>query len=165
MRTRPINERLQDLSCPEALTGCTIWAGYINAFGYGCVKYEGMSRLAYHVAWELEYGAVPDGLELDHLCRNRACINVDHLELVTHRENVLRGVGLAALNAKKTHCKRGHELLPNNIRKNRANKRICKICHEMKTREWLAARPLEYFEERRIRNRKLYRLRNLNLNP
>ncbi|MEU6204615.1 HNH endonuclease signature motif containing protein [Micromonospora musae] len=70
---------------------------------------------AHRAAYYLFVGEVAEGLELDHLCRQRRCVNPNHLEPVTGRENVLRGVGLTAKNATKTHCPRGHELAPGNL--------------------------------------------------
>lgn len=72
-------------------TPCWIWQLYIDAGGYGIKYYDGRSRVAHKVLYEAKYGPVPDGLELDHLCRNRACCNPDHLETVTRAVNIRRG--------------------------------------------------------------------------
>jgi hypothetical protein len=84
--------------------------------------------LAHRVAWALEYGAYPDypSEVLDHLCRNRACVNVEHLEITTIGENVLRGDTIAAQNKAKTHCHQGHDLSEAWIEKN--GKRHCRVC-------------------------------------
>ena len=89
--------------------GCHVWTAAKNSNGYGSF-YLGRTRPAHRVAWDWARGPVQDGKQLDHLCRNRACVNVDHLEPVTCRENVLRGVGFAAVNSKLTHCPKGHQL-------------------------------------------------------
>lgn len=73
---------------------CLIWHGARSGDGYGRMKHNGHTMGSHHVAWELANGSVPEGLELDHLCGNRACVNTDHLEPVTHEENMSRrGVG------------------------------------------------------------------------
>lgn len=89
--------------------GCHVWTAGKAGNGYGSF-WLGRTRLAHRVAWEWAKGHIPDGRQLDHLCRNRSCVNVDHLEPVTCRENVLRGVGIAAVNSNRTHCPKGHQL-------------------------------------------------------
>ena len=95
---------------------CIVWGGAKDADGYGRLKVLGVVRGAHVVAYEAKHGRVPEGTELDHLCRRRDCVNPDHVEAVTHRENVLRGNCIAARNARKTHCKRGHEFSAVNTR-------------------------------------------------
>src|ERR1700755_3231525 len=94
--------------------GCWVWVGAMDGGGYGRVYTKGRPR-AHKAAWVYLRGPVPDGLELDHLCRNRACVNPKHLEPVTHRENLLRGMAPAAINSRKTHCPKGHALGPGNL--------------------------------------------------
>lgn len=89
----------------------------------------------------LERGSIPKGLTLDHLCRNRACVNPVHLEPVTNRVNILRGIGITAQNARKTHCKHGHPFtVENTIYKHGGGWRICKICNRARFREYSARR-------------------------
>lgn len=114
---------------------CWIWeAGKFR--GYGCF-YSSIAKKqqrAHRVAYEMFVGPIPEGLHLDHLCRNRGCVNPAHLEPVTNRENVLRGVGPTAVNAKKTHCPRGHALEGDNIYW-RPTGRRCKQCVREHNRE------------------------------
>lgn len=91
--------------------------------GYGQMKKHRKILLAHRVAYELLRGPIPSGLTIDHLCRNRSCVNPAHLEAVPIRENVLRGSGPTARNARKTHAKCGH---PFDIQY--GNKRYCKKC-------------------------------------
>lgn len=103
---------------------CEQWIAYRNADGYGIFERVGAHLWAYrHFV-----GPVPDGCELDHLCRNRGCVRIDHLDPVPHRENVLRGNGLAAQQARRTHCKRGHPLSGKNVRVRSNRKRDCLTC-------------------------------------
>jgi hypothetical protein len=92
--------------------GCIEWTGSISADGYGLIRLgpdEG-SRLEYAHRWSYAHhiGPIADGLVIDHLCRNRACVHPMHLQLVTTRENLLRGESFSARNAAKTHCPAGH---------------------------------------------------------
>ena len=88
---------------------------------------------AHRVSYRAAKGGIPDGLQIDHKCRVRCCINPDHLEAVTQRENLLRGIGWAAINAKKMFCDNGHEFTEENtryyVRKDGGQGRRCRQCH------------------------------------
>lgn len=112
-------------------TACWPWLGYCNPGGYG--RFE--RAQAHRVAWELLRARIPDGLVIDHVCRNRSCVNPAHMEIVSNRENVLRGVGLSAINRRKTHCDKGHEFTPENTRYVKGV-RDCRRCD----REWWRAK-------------------------
>lgn len=89
-------------------SGCWIWQRGGNGCGYGILRVGRKSVLAHRHYYEQHVGPIPAGLVIDHLCRNPSCVNPAHLEVVTVRENTLRGVGPAARNAVKTHCPKGH---------------------------------------------------------
>lgn len=97
------------------------------------MRVNGKKRGVHRVVYELEYGPIPEGRELDHLCRNRACVNPKHLEIVSHRENCLRGVAPAAQNARKTHCKYGHPLSGGNLHMRKDGGRMCLACQERRS--------------------------------
>jgi hypothetical protein len=127
--------RLNDSFSIDSHTRCWTWLKQINKDGYGRFYYAKRECLAHRAAYEILVGPVPAGLELDHLCRNRSCVNPDHLEPVTHRENLLRGSTGPAQNAAKTHCMRGHEFTAENTRQSAANKRSCKECEHLRYQE------------------------------
>lgn len=112
---------------------CWEWKGGTCYKGYGRVVGTLPGRndrriRAHRVAYTLMVGLIPDGLVIDHLCRNRRCVNPAHMEVVTPSVNTLRGVGSPALNALKTHCKHGHEFTPNNTDKATGGGRSCREC-------------------------------------
>jgi hypothetical protein len=118
---------------------CWVWTAARSQTGYGNFAVRvgpGQQRWlqAHQVAFELRRGPIPDGLEIDHLCRNRACVNPDHLEPVTRRENVRRGAAGKRF-SERTHCGSGHEYTALNtivvIRKNGQPLRRCKACEKI----------------------------------
>src|SRR5581483_10657197 len=112
----------------DPLTGCWVWTGTLSADGYGRV-YTGARNTAWahRVSYELHRAPIPAGCQIDHLCRNRACVNPAHLEVVSARENTLRGATVTARNARKTHCIHGHPFdAANTIY--RHGRRECRAC-------------------------------------
>ncbi len=102
---------------------CWLWTASRDTTGYGCIRVAGVLRVAHRVAFEMAFGAT--ALELDHLCRVRACVNPSHLEPVTHAENMRRGAW-----ARKTHCPRGHAYDETNTCRHAATgNRYCRECH------------------------------------
>ncbi|MEE9149964.1 MAG: HNH endonuclease signature motif containing protein [Candidatus Tectomicrobia bacterium] len=117
---------------------CWVWTGHLRR-GYGTLMRNGEDGYAHRFAYESLVGPIPEGLTIDHLCRNRACVNPAHMEPVTHRVNILRGEGLCAKNARKTHCKHGHPLTVENVYLFRGS-RCCRECQQRRVREYTARR-------------------------
>jgi len=121
--------------------GCWIWQGALNSKGYGSVgNGEGSSSLTHRVMYEAHVGPIPEHLQIDHLCRVKACCNPAHLEAVTQQENIRRQV------ASVSHCKKGHEYTAESMythrRSNGATTRECRECHRERMKEWRAAKKL-----------------------
>lgn len=116
---------------------CVLWTGYIDSKGYGAVWDSERRKMvrAHRVAWEAVNGPIPSGLVIDHLCRNRACVNVAHLEVVTFKENVLRGVGPSANAARQTHCIHGHPFDAANTLRGKSGRRHCRACNRERSRK------------------------------
>jgi HNH endonuclease len=114
-----------------APNGCWQWIGRLSYAGYGQFYVGDRCFRPHRTSYEWERGPIPDGLELDHLCRNRGCVNPDHLEAVTHKENVRRGRALEVMLARKravTHCPKGHPYEGDNLWTNSRGHRWCKTC-------------------------------------
>lgn len=114
------------------VNGCMLWLGSLNDKGYGRVRFGGQKVYAHRAAYAIWVGQIPEGLVIDHLCRIPACVAPDHLEPVTHRSNILRGVGPAAANTAKTHCKNGHEFTAESMYRTIRGERRCRICARAK---------------------------------
>lgn len=116
---------------------CWEWSGFRHPRGYGRFMDKGKGYQAHRFAYEQVIGPIPEGLQLDHLCRNRACVNPAHLEPVDNQTNTLRGEGLTAENARKTECKRGHPLVPENVYViPSTGSRVCRRCNTDRTIAW-----------------------------
>lgn len=127
MVAQPLDVVLRRYVSVDAVTACHNWTGR-TLHGYGDLRSRGMHYRAHRVAYELKNGPIASGLVIDHLCRNKACCNPDHLEAVTQRENTLRGEGPAARLAKQTHCLRGHPFDAENTRIIYGGRRRCREC-------------------------------------
>lgn len=131
--------------------GCWTWTAACNENGYGQFNLSTAEPIragartsrvmAYRYAYELLIGPIPGKMQIDHLCRNRGCVNPEHLEPVTARVNVLRGDTFVAAQAAQTHCLRGHEFTPENTWTARGTrKRNCRTCHRERARIYREAK-------------------------
>lgn len=127
----------------ETISGCWNWMGAKDQKGYGQIRDEsGRTVRAYRWAYEHLVDAIPDGLQIDHLCRNRGCVNPAHLEPVTARVNILRGNGLTAQEARRTHCPRGHPYSGDNLHMRPNGSRRCRACHRLEQRRYASVKAL-----------------------
>lgn len=122
--------------------GCWLWTGGKFQSGYGQFKYKTESvpkpkfkpRKAHRISWELTRGLIPENKVVDHICRNRPCVNPNHLRIVTKKVNALENsLGPSAINHSKTHCNNGHEFNSENTYLYGKNKRQCRICQKKNT--------------------------------
>lgn len=136
MNEKQLNNFMSKVSVSES--GCWIWTGAKMGNGYGVVRIDKVNKPAHRVLYEHRFGPIASGMESDHLCRTRNCVNPDHIEIVTKQENVRRGDS-GKWQKDKTHCPRGHEYTPSNtmICKSKVGGRIysgrrCKQCQKDK---------------------------------
>lgn len=123
-RKERLEDRLLRRIYIDPNTGCWLWLGRIHRSGYGQITVDGKTKCAHVVSYETFVGPVPEGLQLDHLCRTRPCINPSDLEPVTGSENVRTGII-----GSRTHCPRNHEYSKENTYVNLAGHRACRRCH------------------------------------
>lgn len=129
--------------------GCWIWQGYISKSGYGQISIKKKSYKAHRLSYQEFKGSIPAGLEIDHLCRVRNCINPGHLEAVTKKENILRGTSFAATNAKKATCPLGHTYDHKTV-----SGRVCSTCVKKKSATWRITNKEKENKKRRVRYKK-----------
>jgi hypothetical protein len=129
------------VSIPDNMDGCWVWTAS-GARGYGLFYPGRPGTYAHRYSYELAKGPIPDGYQVDHLCRNKGCVNPSHLEAVTPQVNVLRSTSFAAREARVTHCPRGHAYDENNTyivrREGQRPKRQCRRCKAITQRAYKA---------------------------
>ena len=136
MRTeKQVLERFISMINSDKETGCWNWLG-VTSDGYGDFGFNNNYQKAHRFSYAYFRGEFPKDLSIDHKCRNRKCVNPDHLTPMPIRENVLLGFGLPAINARKTHCLRGHEFSKENTRITKEGGRVCKKCKNDYQRSW-----------------------------
>jgi hypothetical protein len=136
-------------------TGCLTATSGVRHTGYARIAIRKKSYSLHRVIWEALFGPIPPQMNLDHLCRNRACINPEHLEVVTPKENWIRGEAVTAKNARMTACSKGHPLPKTKLR------RRCMICAREYKYEWIA----KNFEKNKAQEKARYERKKLRAKP
>ncbi len=131
--TKDLNRFWDKVDFTGGPKGCWLWMAHCTDTGYGQFRRDSIKMVrAHRYAWELLVGPIAEGMVLDHLCRVKICVNPQHMEEVTERENILRGYGTPANNARKTHCNKGHAFDGPNTRFYTCNSgyqgRVCRAC-------------------------------------
>ncbi len=136
----PTAERFWMKVDKRGINECWPWLAHTTSNGYGRFKLNNRLILAHRMAYEMYKGPIPESLTLDHLCRNRICVNPAHLEPVTLKDNNLRGFSFAAQNAKKTHCAHDHPFDLLNTYFSHEGGRACRKCRVLRNRKYKAKR-------------------------
>jgi hypothetical protein len=131
---RPLEERFWEKVIVGEGSECWPWIASRHPGGYGMFRVGNRPHHAHVVAYNLAVGPVPEGLQIDHLCRVRHCVNPTHLEAVTQRVNIMRGNGCPALHARQTQCLRGHPFDEANTYRRSRNQRECRLCNRDRAR-------------------------------
>jgi hypothetical protein len=118
---------------------CWLWTGKPDAYGYGYLRCGDRTVKAHRVAYQMVRGPIPSGLEIDHTCRNRACVNPAHLEAVTHLENMRRAQPWNVL-LNRPHCANGHPWMPETTSYHKSGARCCLVCNRQKCKRYYAER-------------------------
>lgn len=127
-RIEDLPDRLRRKVSENPSTGCWEWTGYTPPSGYASSSFNYKKMYIHRVVLELSGVEIPDGMQVDHVCRNRKCCRPNHLDVVTGAENLRRGNGASAVNFRKTTCKHGHPLFGDNVRIRKSGKRQCMEC-------------------------------------
>ena len=129
---------------------CWNWTASCGSGGYGQITYKGKHLQAHRVSFEWKKGKIPESFQLDHLCRNRKCVNPDHLEPVTSRENTLRGCSVSATVIREKRCPKGHT----EFYQLKSGVRACLICRRSRTNKWAAQNRGHVNQKRREREQR-----------
>lgn len=127
----PLETRLES-RVEHSDRGCWLWTGQRYSNGYAVMHWQSKSRLLHRLTYEYFVGPIPAGMQLDHLCRIRHCVNPEHLEPVTHKENIRRAMRLSCVN--------GHRFTPENTYIPADGKRYCRECRRNRVRQQRAAK-------------------------
>lgn len=120
----------------DATGDCWEWTGSKDKDGYGQID----GAKAHRIVWQALVGGIPEGMQIDHLCRLERCVNPDHLRVVTARENSRASFGPTGINAAKVKCKNGHVFTSDNTVPLPNGRRECRTCKRRRQRDWAAAR-------------------------
>ena len=150
--TEDVRRRFDVKYIPVTESGCLLWIGGTNENGYGLFYVGGRLRKAHRVAYEMHFQiAIPNDMQIDHLCRVKCCVNPLHLEVVTARENLIRSNSASGVNHRATHCKNGHEFVPENIYRYPDNPawRSCLTCRYIRSKIFAMKRKLSSKQTKR----------------